>query len=221
MTANCQSHTGSLIPRDIIDKIVVNQKDLLYTYRAIEEAHWEYLDNYRDLNRRKYPSYNLYQFTKILFDAKDLAVHDIENGIREYNKYKKSLPTAGVIFYHNGINRMFVVVRMKHAKIYSMPKGKKDTIDGHSLLKTASREFKEETGIDLDDLINNDTAHKSINKTLFYLVESDSINRTFTGYNTNEIGSVKWVSTRDVLRTQDRYSKQTVATARYLEDYIK
>jgi 8-oxo-dGTP pyrophosphatase MutT (NUDIX family) len=226
-------HTGSLIrlsgrglPEEIVDQVVVNlstSKDMINTFKAIEEAHWNYLDNYRDNNRRKYPTYSIHQFTKILFTSKQCQEHidSIDNNIRFYNKYKKSLPTAGVIFYNIGENAInFVVIRMKHAKIFSMPKGKEDP-DDIKLSKTATREFREETGVDLEDFVTAETSCKTINKTLFYLVETDDTDVKFQGFNTNEIGTVKWVSTKEIIRNQDRYSKQTINSARYLTDYLQ
>lgn len=222
------SGNGSLVnnlPYSLVNRVNIDlesNESVLRTFKDIERSHWDYLDNYRDMNRRKYPTLNIYQFSRKLFNDQNMetTIKDIENYIKQYNRYKKSIPTAGVIFYHNyGDSADFVVIKMRYARIWSMPKGKKDP-DDIDLMTTAYREFKEETGLDLEDCLNDDLPYKNICKTCFYLLESDVRNRYFNGYNTKEIDAVKWVSVRSVISSPDNYSKQVQLTARYLQDFL-
>jgi 8-oxo-dGTP pyrophosphatase MutT (NUDIX family) len=148
---------------------------------------------------------------------------EMQNYIRVYNRHKKRTPTAGVILCHQeqtGGQVHFVVVRMRFSNVWSMPKGKKEPKE--ELMHTAKREFLEETGIDLEDLIRSETMRRIIGKTCFYLIESDDMDIKFEGYNNKEIDEVKWVSAVSVTRNDHLdagvYSKQTIAVAKYLLD---
>jgi 8-oxo-dGTP pyrophosphatase MutT (NUDIX family) len=208
------------IPDNILKGLTIRldtDDDICDTFKNIEQCHWDYLDNYRDYNRRQYPGYKIHEFVRRVFIVKGInRLQDIHECLKLYNKYKKSLPTAGVIMYNNKLNNIsFVTVRMKHTDIWSMPKGKKDVGDS-GLLQTAIREFREETGVDLEECIFVNTPSKVINRTLFYLVESDALDMYFSGYDTNEISDVKWTAVADVSQYPDRYSKQVRAAAKYL-----
>jgi 8-oxo-dGTP pyrophosphatase MutT (NUDIX family) len=211
-----QCSNGCLVPRCLTENIEIKldlNKNIIDTFKQIERNHWDYLDNYRDVNRRRYPTLSIQQFTSKLFQVKGIPAtySGIQDHLRVYNRYKKSVPTAGVIFYHHA---NFVVVRMRFSKIWSMPKGKKEP-DEH-LGHTAQREFREETGIDLDDCLHADTTSRMINKTCFYLVESDYMHREFNGFNCKEVDAVKWVNAHTVAENTHNYSKQTVSVAKHL-----
>ena len=214
------------VPETIINNLRVNldtNRDIISTFKEIEKGHWDYLDNYRDQDRVRYPTMSIYQFSQKVLSSKGIRTGkgDIQNYIRIFNRYKKSLPTAGVVFYHRApsassaseSNIYFVVVRMRFSGVWSMPKGKKEL--NEELMRTAKREFLEETGIDLEDHISATTAKTNINKTLFYLVESDSMNNKFDGYNQREIEEVRWVNAAEATNVSE-YSRQTVAVAKFL-----
>lgn len=216
-----QRSTGCLVPKCLTHDITINlgsDKDIIDTFKELERSHWDYLDNYRDRDRRRYPTMTIHQFCLKVLQSNgiyNVDKTDIQNYVRVYNRYKKRVPTAGVILYHCEENNVyFVIVRMRFSSVWSMPKGKKETHE--DLIHTAKREFLEETGIDLEDLIRSETPHRSVNKTCFYLIESDDMNVKFDGYNIKEIEEVKWVSATSVIRNIDSYSKQTIAVARYL-----
>lgn len=211
------------IPEQIIAELTLKldcNDDIIQTFASIEQCHWDYLDNYRSYNRRRYPNYKIIEFTTHVFQQKGYVDHinDIPEWTRMYNRYKKSLPTAGVIMYHLSTDAndvQFVTVKMRNSCVWSMPKGKKDTCDS-SIMNTAAREFMEETGIDVEDCINANTPSKTLNKTLFYLVEADEISNKFNGFNRNEIGAVCWSSARCIMNNLNNYSKQTVSVAKHL-----
>lgn len=211
----------SYLPSMVTSGVSINlstHNNVLSTFKQIERSHWDYLDKFRDYDRRRYPTLNIREYSKKLLQEKgyEPSMTHICNYIRQYNRYKKSLPTAGVILYHlTGNSVEFVVVCMRYADIWSMPKGKKDPEDV-DLVVTARREFFEETGLDLDDCIHACLPSKTINRTKFYMLESDHTNHQFNGYNTKEISAVTWVSVMDVLNNRGLYSKQTSAVAEHL-----
>jgi 8-oxo-dGTP pyrophosphatase MutT (NUDIX family) len=221
-----------MVPETIINNLRVKldtNRDIIETFKEIEKAHWDYLDNYRDQDRARYPSMTIYQFSQKVLESKGFHTNrnDIQNYMRIFNRFKKNVPTAGVIFYHradplvsndSASSSSFVVVRMRFSNVWSMPKGKKEPSE--ELINTAKREFLEETGIDLDDHISSTTSKVSINKTLFYLVQSDVINKVFDGYNKREIEEVKWINAADATDI-NQYSRQTVAVAKYLMSQSK
>ena len=222
-----RSGYGSLVVTCLPTRVTANvhidlstRDGILNTFKQIERSHWDYLDQYRDYNRRKYPTINIKQYSTKLLREKghEQDFCTVENYLRQYNRYKKSLPTAGVILYHLSENTIeFVVVRMRFTDIWSMPKGKKDPEDTN-LVETAKREFYEETGLDVDDCINENIPAKTVNKTKFYMLESDHTNHRFNGYNIKEIAEVAWVTIAAVRCNRWMYSKQTVAVADHLKN---
>lgn len=196
-----------------------SKENILTSLQKIEHARWDYLDNYRDHNRRRYRNYTIQDFTRETLTqlGHNNHVHKAHDYIKQYNKYKKALPTAGVIMYHTTTTGAiyFVVVKIKNAQIWSMPKGKADAED-NGLHQTAIREYKEETGIDTEEYINAESTWRTINKTRFYKIEADEMNQRFSGYNLNEISAVTWVSVEHVQEVPHFYSRQTQAVANFL-----
>lgn len=224
MDKRCMNGSLVSLPKCLTDIEISlgSDREIIQTFKKIERKHWNYLDNYRDQNRRKYPTLNLQQFTLKLLHMKgilDVNTKDIMLYIRLYNRYKKGLPTAGVILYHitQDGELYFLTIRMRFAKIYSMPKGKHEA--NENLKETACREFREETGVDLDDCMNNEhTPFYIISKTRFYMIESDHMQQDFNGYNMKEVDEVRWTSVNEVLDYPSNYSKQTAACAKLLYD---
>ena len=180
---------------------------LMDTMKQIEQEHWNYLDNYSSKNRRLYPRLNFYQYL-----VKTLTECSINNDIsnakqycRAYDKYKKTIPTAGAVVVYND---MILLVKIYGGNVYSMPKGKCEK--GETLQQTAIREVQEETGLDLKSIIsdgNLDEIH--IHKTHFYVVQSDFKIRSFSGYNSREVCDIRWFSKAEILKYPQRFSKQT------------
>jgi 8-oxo-dGTP pyrophosphatase MutT (NUDIX family) len=96
-----------------------------------------------------------------------------------------------------------------------MPKGKREI--GEDSLTCAVREFKEETGIDISDSVNNNMKSVSIIKTNFYILEADHM-LTVHLYHSNEITGVRWMPVKEILAKPDNFSKQAYHVGRYLID---
>ena len=195
-------------------KLIFSIDAINSTMKLVELTYWDYLDNYRQKNKHRYPYIPINLFLLKLMNYHKSNCYDIRNVntyCKAYESYKKTLPTAGVLLH---CKDHFVVIRMKTAKIWSMPKGKQDNLETSE--QTAIREFMEETGIDLGHLITPTSLHMNILKTVFYIVEADSMSNKFHGYNTNEIGDVKWVSIVDILDNTKHYSKQVTQAAEIL-----
>jgi len=78
-----------------------------------------------------------------------------------------------------------LLIKMHNAYVNSLPKGKRE--QGETIIQTAVREVKEETGLDLTGVITARTECLSIHKTHFYVVECDELIKTFSNYNIHEI----------------------------------
>lgn len=195
------------------------QKQFNKSMKQLEKMYWDYLDNYCARYPHVYPKMRMVDFMAKLFLERriDATMVEITGYVKRYNKYKKSLPTAGVIMYYQDPKNShiyFPVVKMTGIRIFSMPKGKQEN-NTEPITLTAIREFHEETGINLDGLINNETQCVSIAKTKFFLVETDHM-EDVNSYSSNEIARVKWVDAITVLNNADNYSNQAVFTAQWL-----
>lgn len=214
------SVTKGLLPLNrktpsLTHKTSFNEKDTIDTMRQIEAAYWRYLDHDHQKSPLEYPYMRLHEFASRTL--REAGYNHVNSGqyCRLYEKYKKTLPTAGCLIYHQD---KMVVVRIRNSPIMSMPKGKKDDTDP-DLLATAIRETREETGLDFEDTVTSSTTQVKLQRTLFYVVECDS-ELTFTGFNENEIEDVRWIPIADIEKDPLSYSKQTQAAAAYLRNIM-
>jgi 8-oxo-dGTP pyrophosphatase MutT (NUDIX family) len=194
-------------------------KNLIETMKNIELAYWDYLDNYTSVDKYEYPSCSFKSFAEIV--CRKYRMHaNIDDCCSQYDKYKKKLPTAGSIFYYkNEIDTYITTVMIRQygkdaKKMFSMPKGKKEEYETQ-LLETAIRETREETGLEISTNITAATPTVTINKTLFYVIESDHL-VDFKGHNNREIERVKWTSATDIASNPAFYSRQVHEAMKYL-----
>ena len=183
----------------------------------VTQAHWDYLDLKHAKNPKKFPKMGIKKFMELFYDIDTRLATAY---IRDYNRYQKNLPTSGVLMYHRDLLNKeiyFIVVRINAVKMWSMPKGKHNPKE--TSVSAGPREFREETGIDTRDLIDNDTPVKVLNRTNFFIVESDT-KLDVSKYSTREIAAVRWVSAREVLSNKlpGKYSKQVQMAAEHLLD---
>ena len=187
------------------DKFIASMK-------LIEESHWEYLDKLCKRDTRL-PRLKFFSFMEELFRFLELdqEIGNIRSYYRNYDKYKKSLPTAGGLILNDD---NILLIRMYGTRVYSLPKGKAE--NGELLWQTAIREIREETGLDLDGVLTSRTEALQIHKTKLFIIESDSKIRHFDGYNRNEISEIRWFKVDTILNRSEQFSKQTRAAVNRL-----
>ncbi|BAM80339.1 mRNA-decapping enzyme complex component DCP2 [Cyanidioschyzon merolae strain 10D] len=123
---------------------------------TVEEAHWFYLDFYRD-HDKKLPALSLPEFASELFQQVDFLrpyVQYLEKHFADFQAYKREVPTAGVIALNQRISKV-LLVRSWQRQHWSFPKGKIAKDETH--LQCAIREFTEETGFDVSHYVLADT----------------------------------------------------------------
>jgi 8-oxo-dGTP pyrophosphatase MutT (NUDIX family) len=192
------------------------ETDIFSSVRSVEFAYWDYIDNYNKLTPSRYPYYKLVHFLEqIMLQKYPSIAHKSADIMKMYTKYKKRLATDGVIMYtvNSGGGIQLLTVRITGSKIWSMPKGKRES--GEESHECAIREFGEETGLNIYDLAVREQESVSILKTRFYIFEAFSIIPTHK-YKTNEISGVKWVYLNDIFRNKEAYSRQVFLVATYL-----
>jgi 8-oxo-dGTP pyrophosphatase MutT (NUDIX family) len=204
------------------DKLNIDlDNDFFGSMGKIEKAHWNYIDNYCSSNTF-YPRLSFYQFMEEIFKYKNLfaVIPYIKDYGRLYDKYKKSMPTAGALIiyrdpHHASRERdQILLVNITGSQLYTLPKGKQDPGD-LTLEETAAREVKEETGLDISDIICY-SDYYNVHKTRFYIVETDELITQFQNYNKNEIAHHKWFSFEYVLANPAKFSKQVRSAVKLL-----
>ena len=186
------------------------ETDFFSAMKVFEQAHWDYIDNYNRRDSRRFPYMKNTQLLERVLQYQGGCMDNARSYIKQYERHKKALPTAGCILLH--ADKM-AVVKIHSGNVYSMPKGKQDK--GETLMQTAIRETREETGLDLEDTISDDTPYENIQKTRFYIVELDQPVR-FRDYNRNEVSTVLWVPLDTIVCNPSRYSRQTLACAEFV-----
>jgi len=200
--------------------LIKNSRDLdfaddhfIQTMKVIEKSHCEYLDVLS--KKHNLPRLNFYAFMENLFTYLSLNSHiqNVKIYYRNYDKFKKSLPTAGGIILNDNY---ILLIKMHGTKIYSLPKGKAE--EGELPFQTAIREIQEETGLKLEGVLTPETDHITVYKTKLYIIECDSRIRSFSGYNSNEIAEIRWFNMNTVVKRSNLFSKQTRAVVNKLFD---
>jgi|LakMenE01Jun11ns_1017448.scaffolds.fasta_scaffold9957677_2 8-oxo-dGTP pyrophosphatase MutT (NUDIX family) len=219
-----------------MNNIIVNLKDKIIDQRYINIFNDSKLNMNRDLNKNMYlcelshwyyldilvDTYNLqkinfYTFLIHVFSYKNMLneINNINYYISRYNKYKKMIPTAGcIIVYNNNL----LVVRVKHAFKYGLPKGKKNNKE--TIYETAVREVLEETGIDVSNLIINKGKYIEILKTKLYIIELKDEIILNDNYDKTEIDSIKWIDFNYVLDNPREFTNQVKLAVNYLSNKI-
>jgi hypothetical protein len=196
------------------------EENMIESLKSVEAAHWNYIDNYYSIEPEKYKYVKLTQFLEQILEKYFPDIQDqAYQMIKTYTKYKKSVSTDGIIMYtmDGGLNLLLVTV--SKSKLWSMPKGKREA--GESSLDCAIREFKEETGIDISDSVNNNMKSLAIMKTNFYILEADHKITGVNMYRSCEISGVKWIPVKAILANPENFSKQAYLVATYLIEQEK
>ncbi len=131
----------------------------------------------------------------------------IKGYLRSYDKYKKSLPTAGVILL---CRDEVLLVKNVGSPVYSLPKGKSEKDETAAV--TAIREVREETGLLLADVIDDNTEFIEQGRAKFFIVESDERIRRFSDYNSNEIADIRWFSITGDQSLISKQAKSVIST---------
>ena len=95
--------------------IDLSTEDYLIKMKRLEQAYWYYIDHIM-MKTHKKP--NFVQFLH------DLKIKNADLKFKQYSKYKKSLPTAGIIILNQDSNTYMLCVRISGNVLYSIPKGK-------------------------------------------------------------------------------------------------
>lgn len=154
--------------------------------KKIEEYYWDYIDNYNKRPGR----FLLRDYVLLLCKHRKWPTFNIDEYVKKYEKYKKSIPTAGGIIIADS---HILLVRINGSNIYSMPKGKAEK--GELPWQTAQREIGEETGLLIT--ITPDFESIVLNRTKFYILYLDK-KLDLGYYHTNEIAEVRWFTTKEI-----------------------
>ncbi|KAL3289272.1 hypothetical protein HHI36_003702 [Cryptolaemus montrouzieri] len=101
------------------------------------------------------PSCRMEKFAKTMFMAIPSVCNEIENlpaFLREWRKYKLTIPTYGAIFISQDNSHVLIVQR--YSGNWSFPRGKMES--GENPEECAVREVFEEVGLDNSNLIKSD-----------------------------------------------------------------
>ncbi len=196
------------VNREVLD-FDFDSNSFINTMKELEKKYWHYIDNicHRDhpINFCRFVEKSIMSDSDSDGNKKDIPF--IKDYCKKYDKYKKSLATAGAAIIFKDF---LLLVKMRGCKVFSMPKGKSD--NGETLKDTAIREVREETGLDLKYIINTEDLDKIyVQKTRFYVVQSDSLIKDFFGYDKNEIYDIKWFHRNTILNNPSKFSKQVVS----------
>nr|CAD7262894.1 unnamed protein product [Timema shepardi] len=199
------------IPLDILDdlssRFIINvpeeeRKDLIRICFQIELAHWFYLDFYCTEENKHLKTCGMKDFAAHTFNhIPFLRVHfkNLTEILDKWREYKQSVPTYGAIVLNEDMSQVLLVQSYWSRSSWGFPKGKVNEEEDPS--HCAVREVLEETGFDINKLIDhNEFIESVINEQTvrLYIVSGVQSDTKFEPRTRNEIKSVEWFSVADL-----------------------
>eukprot|EP00871_Galdieria_phlegrea_P004258 jgi/Galph1/4833/GphlegSOOS_G3416.1 len=159
-----------------------------------EEAHWFYEDFFREKNMNL-PKLSLKEFAVKLFEQFPLLenyAQKVEDLLKSFQKYKNSVPTAGVAILNESLDKVLLVRSFK-GKTWSFPKGKVEK--NESFESCAVREAFEEIGFDVSSKVSGEdvlTSDWGGHKSFIFIVPDISEATSFETNTRREISEIRW-----------------------------
>ena len=178
---------------------------------TIEEAHWFYLDFYRDRDKTL-PSLGLYEFASRLFRRVPFLhpyVNHLDRLFADFRAYKRAVPTAGVAILNETLDKVLLVCGWRRNS-WGFPKGKLAKDEDHAA--AAVREALEETGFDVSAYIRRDAyADAVMSEAACRIFAAPGVpERTaFCPQARKEISAVEWHSVAELARVYKRTAADT------------
>jgi len=205
---------------EILNRIS-NHKDLgnveIYKLgRCVMKQYWDYVDN-KSCNMGYISRVDV--FLKRRFGG--CRENIINNFIKTYNNIVQRWPIAGVLI-RSTRNRV-LLVRNNGSKSWSYPKGKIEHMENS--LQCAIRECKEETDVDVSELIDEKKyLCMPVNGKRFSLYIIDNVDEDVMSphiLDVREIIDVKWLPFSSDMATNKKYNVYINRTFRYVDEYFK
>nr|CAD7439151.1 unnamed protein product [Timema bartmani] len=188
--------------RFIINVPEEERKDLIRICFQIELAHWFYLDFYCTEENKHLKTCGMKDFAAHTFNhIPFLRVHskNLTEILDKWREYKQSVPTYGAIVLNEDMSQVLLVQSYWSRSSWGFPKGKVNEEEDPS--HCAVREVLEETGFDINKLIDhNEFIESVINEQTvrLYIVSGVQSDTKFEPRTRNEIKSVEWFSVADL-----------------------
>ncbi|XP_014675388.1 PREDICTED: m7GpppN-mRNA hydrolase-like, partial [Priapulus caudatus] len=199
------------IPTDILDdlcsRFIINipeeeRQDLIRVCFQVELAHWFYIDFYCPDNANL-RSVGMKEFTAQVFGHCSFLMEEEERSVErildEWREYKMAVPTYGAIMLDTAMESVLLVQGFWSKVSWGFPKGKVN--EEESATRCAAREVLEETGFDVDALINDDDyVEYALNgQTIrLYIVTGVPLDAEFAPRTRNEIRALQWFAIADL-----------------------
>ena len=177
-----------------------SNSNIINSMLELELLHWDYLDNYNDID----PTiFSYIKFKRFLIITLNLLYPYSDNLTKAnfcldiFSTYQKNRKVSGsIIHYENSL----LLVGLKSIPVFSFPKGKANPED-HDLFSVARRETLEETGVDIKkyDILEEIEIHTKFKKNkVYFLVFPKEKLLGIPDY--KEIISVKYFSYTEILK---------------------
>lgn len=164
----------------------------------VQEAYWFYLDYYYQHDEQVHDEdkFRTFSFVVLSFlHVRGLTKWEPERTVEYHDMFKDYLariPVAGAIIISDC--KHVLLVRGFRCNSWGFPKGKID--QGETLMDCALREVREETGLDLTLLINEEhfvEMQQSLTPTRLFLINGVVIeNQTLRTSTRREIAEIRW-----------------------------
>jgi len=167
----------------------------------IEEANWFYEDNYRSQDPTL-PKFTLPNFIKIMFKYCPILQpyqDKVDDIISNFNNYRVKVPVFGAILINSQLDKCLLVKGYGVNCSWGFPKGKINL--GESEVECAIREVIEETGADLNGMINEEEyieGNIRLQKVKLFIVPFIDENMLLEPHSNHEISEIEWFLIDDI-----------------------
>ncbi|KAG1659645.1 hypothetical protein FOA52_010228 [Chlamydomonas sp. UWO 241] len=174
----------------------------------VEHAYWFYEDHVREKDPRLRHYSKWHDFARLMFQSSPLLqphLPDFDSHVERFRQYKRLIPVYGAILMDESMERVLLVRGMKSASGWGFPRGKVNA--GEDEVVCAAREVLEETGVDVEDMIDRNSkilvTSEGKPHTLFIVTGLDPGTTVCAPKCKGEIGAYGWHYVKDLPATID------------------
>lgn len=168
-------------------------EDPMRALSLAERAHWFYEDHCRS-NDPELCKLSLKRFARMLFERAPMQSVSLNEAFRQFSEYKREIPVCGAAIFDDNLEHC-LMVRHCNSKTWSFPRGKISHLEAK--WEAACREVKEETGLDIETLIDkNNYLERSVQGKSIRLYFISGVSREKNQVHplaANEIEEAKWL----------------------------
>ena len=197
-----------------------DQEIVMRFFQRAQEAHWDYCDDKRHRDRLEPLKFKDF-VCKFFGVFKPSYVQMVPKATNDFSKHMRAVPVCCVAAI--GADGKLPLVRGVGDEYWMFPGGKQWVFDNETTKECAKREMREETGVDVSDLLENPDTPTMVflqggRKIHLFILTDISHPENMKPQTPKEISGIKQFSHREIIEQPNSFSKTVEVAIRYMEE---